>query len=66
MNMTAERAGEVIDRATAEIAKDMVVIAELREALSSVLSLARIKWGNLDAEVNTVFDRAEALLGDST
>lgn len=36
--------------------------AELKEALASVIALARVKWGNLDAEANTVFDRAEALL----
>lgn len=39
-----------------------VEIARLRAALANTLALARVKWGNLDANANTVFAEAEALL----
>ena len=38
-------------------------VAELRTSLANVLTLARIKWGNLDADANKVFEQAETLLG---
>lgn len=35
---------------------------DLRQSLADVLTLARIKWGNLDPDANKIFERAEALL----
>jgi hypothetical protein len=35
---------------------------ELQESLGNVLTLARLKWGNLDADANKVFEQAETLL----
>ena len=38
---------------------------ELRQSLADVLTLARLKWGNLDADANKVFKHAEALLAQT-
>ena len=36
----------------------------LRNTLDTLLQLARIRYGNLDPELNRVFARADALLSD--
>ncbi len=39
---------------------------ELLDSLADVLALARIKWGNLDADANTAFELAESRLAKAT
>ena len=38
-------------------------VGALMSSLSGVLALARLKFGNLDDDANTVFEEAEGLLG---
>lgn len=37
-------------------------VVELEAALTDTLALAWLKWGNLDPDVNTVFENARAVL----
>lgn len=46
----------------ATLGSQRALIAELLEALGDTLSLARLKWGNLDPSANIVFDHASAVL----
>lgn len=48
---------EARDRANAHL---IAAAPDLYEALGDVLALARVKWGNLDADANAVFAKAEA------
>lgn len=43
-------------------AKLMAAAPDMLEALKNVLTLAVLKWGNLDPEANTAFDHARAAI----
>lgn len=67
MSMTQERMGQIIDKATAETEKDMILIGRMRKALSDVVEMfqARPDMFRLcgPAEVQTIKAACDALNG---
>lgn len=59
----------IADFATAEKAEEAIRAvnshAELVAALTDTLAIARIKWGNLDPDANTVMDNAAKTLASA-
>lgn len=47
-------------------AKLIASAPDLLAALNDTLALARIKWGNLDADANSVFESARAAIAKAT
>jgi hypothetical protein len=62
MTITPDRIVANMNSLTANLIATQNQNRELREALGNVLTLARLKWGNLDTDANKVFEKAEALL----
>lgn len=66
------RLREALEKTKADQAEMLALVKEMREAHINTLSIARIKWGNLDKDVNAIFEQAEqsiakadAILGES-
>lgn len=56
------RAGWLPAGVMPESAESPSLTGELLASLNDVLALARIKWGNLDADAVAVFERADAAI----
>lgn len=66
VNCEADIAAEFFGSKALERAQQFVAAPELLEALRECLALVRIKYGNLDADVNAVVGRADLAVSKAT